>query len=351
MPEPDLALAQTSHPTSPQKAPDAAPQTAPDAAAHTAPVTAYDLVALGEPLIEFNQRCPDRPEFTRGFGGDTSNAVIAAARMGARCAYVAQVGDDGFGRSLLGLWQQEGVATAGVRVVPGADTGLYFVSHGAAGHEFCYRRAGSAAARMGPADLPLALLAQTRWLHVSGISMAISGSACDAVLAAVVHARAAGVRISFDLNYRPRLWPAARALALTRQLLGQCDLFFPSVDEAAALTGLAEPESVIDWAHAQGARAVALKLGAQGCRISDTQAPGGPQRRTLPGYPVQVLDATGAGDCFAGACLSQLARGATLAEAASVANIAAALSTQGLGAVAPLPHAAAVRAAGGQPRR
>lgn len=301
----------------------------------------FDLIALGEPLIEFNQRDPAAPAFTRGFGGDTSNAAIAAARLGARVAYVCQLGDDAFGRDLLALWLAEGVATEGVRTLPDADTGLYFVSHGPAGHQFSYRRAGSAAARMTPADLPLALLARTRWLHVSGISLAISASACDAALAAIALARAAGAKISFDLNYRPRLWPPARALALTRQVLADCDLFLPGLDEIQTLTGLDDADAALDWAHAQGARAVALKLGPAGCRISDGQ-----QRLTLRGHAVAAVDATGAGDCFAGACLSQLARGAPLAEAARAANLAAALSTRRFGAVEGLPRWADLVAAG-----
>ncbi len=299
----------------------------------------FDLLAFGEPLIEFNQRDPARPEFQLGFGGDTSNCVIAAARLGARVGYVTQVGDDTFGASLLALWKREGVATDGVRTVAGAPTGLYFVSHGAQGHQFSYRRAGSAASLMSPADVPRALLASTRWLHVSGISLAISSCACDAALEAIAVARSAGARISFDLNYRARLWPAARALALTRQVLQGCDLFLPSVDEIEQLTGIAQPASIVDWAHAQGARAVVLKLGAQGCLVSQ-----GVGATALPGTPVTPVDATGAGDCFAGACLAQLARGATLLEAAGIANVAAALSTQGFGAVEPLPNREQVRA-------
>lgn len=91
--------------------------------------------------------------------------MIAAARLDARTAYIAQVGDDPFGRDLLALWCVEGVATDGVCTLAGSDTGLYFVSHGPAGHEFSYRRAGSGAARMTPADLPRPLLQHTRWLR------------------------------------------------------------------------------------------------------------------------------------------------------------------------------------------
>jgi len=122
--------------------------------------------------------------------------------------------------------------------------------------------------------------------------------------------------------------------------LVQCDLFFPSIDEVAALTGLREPQAVIDWSHAQGARMVALKLGAQGSLLSLGD---GRVQRIAP-HPVQAQDATGAGDCFAGALLARLAAGDAPEQAARAANVAAALSTLGHGAVAPLPHWPAVQA-------
>lgn len=305
----------------------------------------YDIVAIGEGLIEFTQRDPARPEFHRGYGGDTSNAVIAAARLGARCAYISQVGDDAFGHELLALWQREKVDTEGVRVVAGGQTGLYFVTHAPTGSDsgpqVSYRRGSSPASLLTPGHLPRALLARTQWLHVSGISLTLSGTACDAALDAVALARAEGARISFDLNHRPRLCSGARALAMARAVLQQCDLFLASLDEIHALTGLGQPDAVIDWAHAQGAARVALKLGAQGCRVSDGQA-----RETLPAHTVQVLDPSGVGDAFAGACLVQLAHGVPLAQAARHANVAAALSTRGWGAVAPLPRATDMAAAG-----
>ena len=107
---------------------------------------AADIVAVGEAMVEFNATRADDPDtYVRGFGGDTSNMVIAAARLGARAAYVSRVGDDAFGRSLLRLWADEGVDTRGVTTDGAAPTGVYFVTHGPAGHEFSYLRAGSAA--------------------------------------------------------------------------------------------------------------------------------------------------------------------------------------------------------------
>lgn len=296
-----------------------------------------DVVALGEAMVELNQR--DGEHYTAGFGGDTSNCAIAAARMGARTAYLTQVGDDLFGDDLLALWTREGIDTRGVVRLPGAETGLYFVTHGPAGHRFSYRRAGSAASRMTPVLLSAGLVESAHWLHVSGISQAISTSACDTVFEAISRARAAGTRVSYDLNYRPALWPAPRALAMLRATLAQCDLFFPSVDEFALLTGLSSPEDIVRWSHDQGARRVALKLGAQGSLVSDGSGP-----QPIAPHPAQPVDATGAGDCFAGALLARLSAGDALPLAARAANIAAALSTHGWGAVAPLPRWEQVRA-------
>jgi 2-dehydro-3-deoxygluconokinase len=295
----------------------------------------FDLLALGEAMIEFNQQ--GERDYLAGFGGDTSNCAIAAARLGARVAYCTQIGDDVFGEQLLALWREEGVDTGAVTRIAGAQTGLYFVTHSAAGHRFSYRRAGSAASLMTPATPGLGLIGLSRWLHVSGISQAISSSACDTVFEALARARAAGTRMSYDVNYRPALWPAHRARAILIETLRDCDLFLPGIDDLRELTGLDEPRSLIDWSHDQGARRVILKLGSRGCVVSD-----GLGCFDLPAHPVQAVDATGAGDCFAGAAIARLCAGDDLLAAARFATIAAALSTLGYGAVAPLPCAADV---------
>jgi 2-dehydro-3-deoxygluconokinase len=297
------------------------------------PDKTLDVVAIGEAMVEFNQQDADTGRYLAGFGGDTSNCAIAAARMGARSAYLTQLGDDVFGDELLALWHREGVDTRGVRRLAGGETGLYFVTHGRDGHRFSYRRTGSAASRMTPTTIAAGVVESARWLHCSGISQAISTSACDAVFEAIARARAAGTRVSYDLNFRLSLWPAPRALAIARATLAQCDLFFPSVDEIGALTRLSTPEDIVRWSHDQGVAMIALKLGAAGCMVSSAAG-----ARLVAPYPVQPVDATGAGDCYAGALLARLSAGDELPEAARAANVAAALSTLGYGAVAPLPR-------------
>jgi 2-dehydro-3-deoxygluconokinase len=297
-----------------------------------------DVVALGEAMIEFNEaRGQDARSWLQGFGGDTSNMAIAAARLGARSGYVTRVGNDAFGRRLLALWRDEGVATSGVSVDDDAPTGVYFVSHGAQGHEFSYLREGSAASRMTPASLPLAVLRATRVLHLSAISQAISTSACDACFAAIDVARASGARIAYDTNLRLKLWPLARAKAIIHETLRMADWALPGHDDAKLLFGNDDPDRIVDACHGLGCGIVVLKLGAQGCLVSD-----GRRRERVAGVRVETVDATGAGDCFDGAFATRMVAGDDAFAAVRYANAAAALATTGYGAVAPLPRAADV---------
>ncbi|MBI0328352.1 sugar kinase [Burkholderia plantarii] len=298
-----------------------------------------EILAFGEAMVEFNQSQPGSPQYLQGFGGDTSNFCIAAARQGARTGFVSAVGSDHFGRLLLELWRREQVDTAAVRVDAAAPTGVYFVSHGEHGHAFDYLRAGSAASRYAPGDLPLDALAAARVLHLSGISFAISASACDAAFAAIDQARAHGVQVSFDTNLRLKLWPLARARAVMLEALRRTDICLPSWDDVTALTGLDGRDAIVDALLDCGPRVVALKLGREGAYVATRDA-----RRLVPAFVVDALDATGAGDCFGGAFIARLVAGDDAFAAARYANTAAALSTRGYGAVAPIPDALAVRA-------
>ena len=301
-------------------------------------MTAPDIVAIGEPLAEFNQTAPGEPRYLQGFGGDSSNMIIAAARSGARTAYVTRVGDDEFGRMFRALWESEGVDTRGVAIDPRAHTAVYFVTHGPQGHVFSYLRAGSAASRLGAEELPLDLIRSARFVHASAISTAISPNAREAVFAAIGAARAAGAKISFDSNLRLKLWPLADARATIGAAAAMTDYFFHSLEDARVLSGVADVEANLGWAHRLGAKRVFLKLGADGAIASD-----GARRERIAGIKVKAVDATGAGDCFCGAALARLAAGDSFVDAARYANAAAALATTGFGAVAPLPRPDAVR--------
>jgi 2-dehydro-3-deoxygluconokinase len=298
-----------------------------------------DIVALGEPLYEFSEMRGHPRQYLQGFGGDTMNAAIAAARQGARVAYVTRLGKDEFGQQFLDLWREEGVDVSGVGIDTEAHTAVYFIHYGAQGHVFSYLRSGSAASRMRVEDLPLELIRGARYFHTSAISQAISASACDTVFAAIDAAQAANAAVAYDSNLRLRLWPLTRAKAVITATVALADYFLPSLDDVKVLSGLEHPEAIVDWCHRLGAKHVALKLGADGVLASD-----GRNRQRIAGHAVDCVDATGAGDCFAGCFLACLAKGEDFWPAVRYANAAAALTTTGFGAVAPLPRPAAVRA-------
>jgi sugar/nucleoside kinase (ribokinase family) len=118
------------------------------------------------------------------------NVAIAAARQGASAGYLTRLGQDWMGDAFLELWKSEGVDASCVSRHPTAPTGVSFVTHTTAGHKFDYLRKNSAASLMTPDDLPRDYIAGARFLHVSAIGQAISGTAREACDAAIACARA-----------------------------------------------------------------------------------------------------------------------------------------------------------------
>jgi len=301
----------------------------------------FDILAMGEPMVEFNQAGgAGSREYLQGFGGDTSNFAIAAARQGAKVAYYTRLGDDIYGTMLRDLWAREGIDASTVQADPDAYTGIYFVTHDAKGHQFSFFRTGSAASRMQPRHLPLDAIRSARVLHLSGISFAISASAADACYAAIDAARAAGVKVAFDTNLRLRLWSKDQARTVITDVIGLADICLPSYDDVVALIGLTDPDAIVDWCLGRGARTVALKLGADGAIVADRDT-----RLRIAAHPCKSVDATGAGDTFGGTFVARLMAGDSIEAAGRYASVAAALSTEGFGAVEPIPTADTVRRA------
>jgi 2-dehydro-3-deoxygluconokinase len=232
------------------------------------------------------------------------------------------------------LWDAEGVDHAGVASRPDAYTAIYFVSHDAQGHHFSFFRAGSAASCMTPDTLPTQRIRDARALHLSGISLAISPSACETCYAAIDVAHEAGRLVTFDTNLRLKLWPLDRARAVMNDVIARCDICLPSLDDVAAITGLTDPDALADHCLRLGARVVALKMGDQGALVADAH-----HRHRIAPHPCRPVDATGAGDTFGGAFVHRFLQGDSLVQAGRYAAAAAALSTQGYGAVAPIPTA------------
>jgi len=293
-----------------------------------------DVLCLGEPLLEFNQiKKGNKKTYSSGYGGDTSNTAISIARQGMSVGFISKVGKDQFGWELLELWKREKVDYSHVSIHPEAPTGIYFVTHDADGHHFTYYRSGSAACQMTPLDLPKDDLSQTRILHLSAITQAISVSSCETAFAAIFQARKNGVKVSYDTNLRLKLWSLDRARDVINRTVPMCDVIMPSLEEATSLTGLVDPEEITDYFFELGAKLVVLKQGSHGARVSD-----GKENLNIPGHKVKAIDATGAGDTFDGAFLSEWIRKDDPFSAAEYANAAAALSTTNYGAVDSIPN-------------
>jgi 2-dehydro-3-deoxygluconokinase len=302
-----------------------------------------DIISLGEPMLEFNApeggALSEVPGFLVGWGGDTSNFAVAACRAGGTVGYLTRLGADEFGDSFMALWQREGIDTAHIARDPQAATAIYFISRKGRQHHFTYYRRDSAASRMMPDFLPSNYIAAAKLLHVSGISQAISVSACDTVFAAIEIARRAGRVVSYDPNYRPKLWPLERARAVVHETCRLADLVFPSLEDARALSGQQSAEEISRFYLALGPKVVVLKLGADGAMLATADGV-----KAFPPARVESVDMSGAGDTFDGAFVVRYLAGRPLDECMRFANAAAALTTTGLGCVAPVPHAAAVEA-------
>ena len=296
-----------------------------------------DVLCLGEPMVEFNDRSDGT--FLYGFGGDVSNVAVAVARQGARAGMATRIGADSFGDDLRALWQGEGIDTAAVVTDPDAPTGIYFVRHGPDGHRFEYRRAGSAATRMTPQNLPGDMIRDTRCLHLSGISQAIGATARAACDAAISLAAEAGTLVSYDPNLRLSLWSLEEARETIHRTVPRADIFLPGLDDAVMLTGLDDPGDIIGFYRDLGAGTVALTLGEKGALVGDAEG-----MAHVPAPAVKAVDASGAGDCFDGAFLSGVLAGDRPVDAARYAVHAAALSVQGYGAITPIPDGQTVRA-------
>ncbi len=302
-----------------------------------------DVVSLGEPMVEFNATDSGSLREVRnyqvGWGGDTSNFAVGVSRLGGRAGYITRLGDDDFGQTLLDLWKSEGVDTSHVIREVGGFTGIYFISRRGGSHSFTYYRQDSAASHLTPEDLPRSYIAQAKVLYTSGISQAISNSACDTVFQALEIARQAGVTISYDPNLRLKLWPLWRARAVILQTIGLANLIFPSLEDARLLTGLEEPEAIARDLLARGPTVIVLKMGEEGALLATEY---GIQR--FEPFKVDTVDASGAGDTFDAAFVVAYLDGQRLSDCVRFANAAAALTTTGWGCVTPIPRREEVEA-------
>ncbi len=266
--------------------------------------------------------------FEKRVGGAESNVAIALVRFGHSVGWISRVGDDEFGRFLLSSIRGEGVDVSQVKVDPGAPTGIYFKERRGPGREkVYYYRSNSAASRIQPSDLDPDYLKSARFIHLTGITPALSASCRRAVFEALKTARDAGVTVSFDFNIRLPLWKGEETRDMLLEIARKSDLVFINHQEAEILFGTREPEEVLPRLLEGRCCTAIMKLGAQGA-VAKTHEEEvfEPARRVE-----EIVDTVGAGDSFAAGVLAGKLRGYALADCLKLANTTAAmvLGTEG----------------------
>jgi fructokinase len=311
-----------------------------------------DAVCLGELLIDFvpaaiGHDAGQSEMFQKSAGGAPANVAVGLARLGISSAFMGQVGDEMFGHYLGATLAEAGVDVSPLRFTRAARTMLAFVSLAPNGErEFLFYRDPSADAIFSPADLDEAAIRRARLLHFGSISL-IAEPSRAATLEAIGLARRHGLQVSYDPNLRLALWPDAGAARRGIELgLRQANIVKIAAEEASFLTGTDDP--------LRGARSLwhgemvlmVVTLGAEGCIWLTRDADG-----AVPGFAVEAIDTTGAGDAFMAGLLSGLLETphllhdpAGLAGLCRFANAMGAMTTTNRGAIPALPKREAVEA-------
>ncbi len=311
----------------------------------------YDVIALGELLIDFTSSAPSgqgNPQFEANPGGAPCNVLAILARLGRRAAFMGKVGDDLFGRMLKGSIVEAGIDAGALVLDPAAHTTLAFVQNAPDGDRaFSFYRDPGADELLTPEELPESALRSAGIFHFGSLSLTREPSRA-ATRRAVALAAEGGAVVSFDPNLRPSLWKSLDA-AREEMLWGcsVCQVLKVAEEELSFLT----PEEYLEAGAAKlrrdfpSIRLLLVTKGKEGSTAFWRE-----HQVSRPGFPVEAIDTTGAGDTFCGCCLHHILEWGLenldeerLGEMLSFANAAAGLVTTRKGALRSMPEEAEVR--------
>lgn len=267
----------------------------------------FDFVSLGESMLRLSVPTGRRLDDTRfldmELAGAESNVSVALARLGWRTGWVSRMPDHALGNAILRALRSDGVDVSAVKCVPDERLGTYFIEYATLPRttQVIYDRADSAASHMTTADMDWDdYLLDTRVLHLTGITAALSENCYALLTEAIWRARAAGVMVSFDVNYRAKLWTAAIAGEKLRPLIAEADILLCKGADASTLFGCqGEPRQLMaELQSLTRAPAIFCTFGEQGAALLC-----GDEFVTQPALPVQIVDRIGSGDAFAAGVL------------------------------------------------
>lgn len=262
----------------------------------------FDVTTIGEAMLRLSVPAGVRLETAQQLdlfpAGAEANVVAALSRLGRPCGWVSALPDSSLGRLVTNALRQAGVDVTAVQWSANGRMGTYFIEFAGPPRptQVVYDRANSCFTQLQPAQIDWDYLLDSRLLHLTGITPPLSPGCLEMVQEALQRARERGTAVSFDVNYRQRLWSPETAAATLLPLMQQVDLLFCSQRDAMTLFGCqGEPEEVIAQLGAQsGARQMVVSLAEEGVIGCD-----GRQTIRQSAPPVQIIDRIGAGDALA----------------------------------------------------
>ena len=310
-----------------------------------------DVVALGELLIDFTNVAADSegyPTMAAHPGGAPANFLAALSKFGAKAALLGKVGNDTFGKLLMGTLGKAGIATRGLVMADDAFTTLAFVTLDETGNrEFAFARKPGADTQLTFEEIDLSLIDEAKVFHFGTLSLT-DEPARTATYKAVAYAREKGKLITYDPNLRKPLW--ADLEEAKKQLLwglSKADVVKISDEEVEFLFGLGVEDGAKHILANYGVKLVFVTCGAEGCFFMNEKASG-----HVPSLKnIQVKDTTGAGDIFGGSAVWKLLQlgkkpeqlnQEELEDAVRFACTAAGLSTTRSGGISSVPEYADV---------
>ncbi|MCY4436072.1 MAG: sugar kinase [Chloroflexi bacterium] len=298
------------------------------------------ILSMGEALAEFVQIGEHAPLTEEGAyrGPFASGAPLifatAVARLGGLSSFLGTVGDDAFGEAIMDFLAKEDVGRdcmAATKTLPTAVS--FVVNHPDGTRSFFFHMRNGAAGL--PPPLPSSdFLKQVAWVHINGSCLAMNDAWWKYCILVARLVRESGGRVSLDPNIRAELADPVEIRALVGPIVDVASIVFPSGEEARLITGASSTEAACATLRkAPHNEAVVLKQGAAGCSVFSNG-----NTFSVPSFPVEEVDATGAGDTFDAAFLWALQQGAPLELAALWANAAGALSVTVTGPIDGAPR-------------
>ncbi len=299
----------------------------------------FDVVTFGETMVQLNAKnvgpLENVREWEQHAAGAESNFAIGIVRMGLRAAWISRLGADGFGKYVYEVVRKNGVDVSWVKFDGSAPTGVYFIWHPEEGKSLVkYYRKGSAASKLSPTDIKKKYIKSARWLHLTGITPALSESCREACFKAIEYAKEFNVPISFDVNWRSVLWKRKSDARKIFERIGR--------ESTVVKVGFENFKEI--WrkrasSPKEACKFLSKKFKCEALVTRERDAYASKEGTVIHerAMKVKVIDPVGAGDAFMAGYVASRLKGYSMKDSLRVANVAGALVCTRRGDIEAIP--------------